>query len=161
MADGAKIRFALDSSLGKLAKWLRILGFDSVYVPGNSKESFLFYGTQDRILLTRSRRIQDNNPGRQILFIRFNDPRDQLHQVISDLKPDFSSIKPFSRCIRCNVSLHETPKEQIQSSVPDYVYHSRYKYRKCPSCGRIYWPGTHVNAGMNTIREIFELSEIP
>jgi uncharacterized protein len=161
VADGAKIWFALDSSLGKLAKWLRIMGFDSVYVPGNSRESFLFYGTQDRILLTRSRRILDRNPGRQLLFIRFNDPRDQLHQVISDLKIDFSSIKLFSRCIRCNISLHEIPKEQIQSSVPDYVYHSRDKFRKCLSCGRIYWPGTHVNSVMNTIREIFALCEIP
>jgi uncharacterized protein len=161
VADGAKIRFALDSSLGKLAKWLRILGFDSVYVPGNSRESFLFYGTEDRILLTRSRRIQDRNPGRELLFIRFNDPRDQLHQVISDLKLDFSNIKPFSRCIRCNVSLHETPKEKIQFSVPDYVYQSRDRFRKCPSCGRIYWPGTHVNSVMNTIREIFGSCEIP
>jgi uncharacterized protein len=158
VADKAKISFALDSSLGKLAKWLRILGFDSVYVPGNPKESLLFYGTEGRILLTRTLKIQALNPGHHLLFIRFNNPRDQLHQVISDLKLNFSDINPFSRCIRCNVSLHEIPKKQIRSFVPDYVYETQIDFRKCPSCNRIYWPGTHVDACINTIREIFELS---
>jgi len=158
LADEAKIRFALDSSLGKLSKWLRILGFDSVYVPGKPGESFRLYGIEGRILLTRARQIQARNPGHLVIFIRFNNPQDQLRQVISDLELDFSDIKPFSRCIRCNLSLQEIPREQIRSFVPDYVYETRFSFRKCSSCGRIYWPGSHVNAGMNTIREIFELS---
>jgi uncharacterized protein len=155
VADKAKISFALDSSLGKLAKWLRILGFDSVYVSGNPRKSFLSYGTEGRILLTRTRRIQALNPGHHLLFIRFNNPRDQLDQVIFDLKLNFSDINPFSRCIRCNVSLHEIPKEQIRSFVPDYVYETQIDFRKCSVCNRIYWPGTHVDACINTIREIF------
>jgi uncharacterized protein len=161
VAEKAKISFALDSSLGKLAKWLRILGFDSVYVPGNPEKSFLFYGTEGRILLTRTSKIQTLNPGHHLLFIRFNNPRDQLHQVISDLKLNFSDINPFSRCIRCNVSLHEIPKEQIRSFVPDYVYETQNNFRKCPACNRIYWPGTHVDACINTIHEIFEHSSTP
>jgi uncharacterized protein len=156
LADVVKIGFALDSSLGKLAKWLRIIGFDSVYVPDNPGEAFLYYGTEGRILLTRTRQIQARNSGHHLLFIRFNNPRDQLKQVISDLKLDFSDIKPFSRCIRCNVSLHETSKEQIQPFVPVYVYETQVKFRKCPVCDRIYWSGTHVDASLNTIHEIFD-----
>jgi uncharacterized protein len=158
--DKAKMRFALDSSLGKLAKWLRILGFDSVYVPGKPKESFLFYGTEDRILLTRTRQIQARNPGHRLLFICFNNPRDQLQQVISELKLEFSDIKPFSRCIRCNLSLQKLSRDQVRTLVPDYVYETQVEFRKCPGCGRIYWPGTHVDATVNTIREIFGVSEI-
>jgi uncharacterized protein len=116
---------------------------------------------EGRILLTRTLKIQALNPGHHLLFIRFNNPRDQLHQVISDLKLNFSDINPFSQCIRCNVSLHEIPKKQIRSFVPDYVYETQINFRKCPACNRIYWPGTHVDACINTIREIFELSTTP
>ena len=159
-ADEMKIRFALDSSLGKLAKWLRIMGFDSVYVPGKPKESFLFYGIEDRILLTRTRQIQARNPGHRLLFIRFNNPRDQLQQVISDLKLDFFDIKPFSRCIRCNLSLDDISRDMARTFVPDYVYETQIDFRKCIGCGRIYWPGSHVNATMKAIHEIFGLSGI-
>jgi len=155
VADVAKIGFALDSSLGKLAKWLRIMGFDSVYVHGIPRENFLFYGKEGRILLTRTRRIQTKNPGHHLLFIRFNDPREQLLQVISELKIDFSLIKPFSRCIRCNLPLNEISREQTRPFIPDYVYETRFSFRKCPSCGRIYWPGTHGNAVINIIHDIF------
>jgi uncharacterized protein with PIN domain len=160
-ADERKIRFALDSSLGKLAKWLRIMGFDSVYVPGKPKESFLFYGIEGRFLLTRARWIQGKNPGHPLLFIRHNNPRDQLHQVLSDLKLDFFDIKPFSRCIRCNLSLDDISRDMARTFVPDYVYETQVEFRKCPGCGRIYWPGTHVDATVNTIREIFGVNEIP
>jgi uncharacterized protein len=159
--DEAKMRFALDSSLGKLAKWLRILGFDSIYVPGKPKESFLIYGKKGRFLLTRARRIQIKNPGHPLLFIDYNDPREQLQQVISDLKVDFSDIKPFSRCIRCNLSLGEISRNEVRTVVPDYVYETQVDFLKCPGCGRIYWSGTHVSATMNAIREIFGVNEIP
>jgi uncharacterized protein len=161
VADIVNISFALDSSLGKLAKWLRILGFDSVYVSGSPSEAFLLYGTEGRTLLTRTHHIQARNPGHHLIFIRSNNPRDQLKQVISDLELEFSHIKPFSRCIRCNESLHEIPKEKIRTAVPVYVYETQSNFRKCSVCSRIYWPGTHVDASMNTIREIFGLSETP
>jgi len=154
------MRFALDSSLGKLAKWLRILGFDSVYVPGITIDPFLSYGTEGRILLTRTRKFQTANPGHPLLFIRFNNPRDQLCQVISDLKLDFSLIKPFSRCIRCNSSLKEISRDRVRTFVPDYVYETRIDFWKCPVCGRIYWPGSHVDASMNIITDIFGLPEM-
>ena len=154
MADKAKIRFALDSSLGKLAKWLRILGFDSIYVPGIPKEDSLFNTGEDRIVLTRTHRIQPKKPGRHILFIRSNDPCEQLIQVILDLKLDFSDIKPFSRCIRCNQSVDKIPREEIRSLIPDYVYETRFSFKQCQSCGRIYWQGTHVENIMGTICEI-------
>lgn len=157
--DEATVRFALDSSLGSLAKWLRILGFDSVYVPGIPSKLSLFYGTEDRIILTRTRRIQDQNPGRHLLFIRHNDLRDQLIQVISDLKLDFSDVKPFSRCIRCNSPVHEISKEQIRSFVPDYVYEKGYSFNKCPACERIYWAGSHFQRVTDIVTEIFKIPE--
>ncbi len=160
MADPAKMRFALDSSLGKLAKWLRILGFDSVYVPGNPKETLLFYSSENRILLTRIRKIQVENPGHQLLLIRDNNPREQLRQVISDLKIVYSDIDPFSRCIRCNLPIQKIDKDQVKSVIPDYVYETQVHFRKCTGCHRIYWPGTHVDTTLKTISEIFGVDEI-
>lgn len=157
--DESTVRFALDSSLGALAKWLRILGFDSVYVPGTPSKVSLFCGTEDRIILTRTHRIQAENPGRHLLFIRHNDLRDQLIQVVSDLKLDFSDVKPFSRCIRCNSPVHEISREQIRSFVPDYVYETGFSFKKCPACERIYWPGSHVKRVMVILTEIFKLPE--
>lgn len=160
MSDKMKMRFALESSLGRLAKWLRILGFDSVYVPGIPENSFFNFGMKGRILLTRTQKIRDKNPGLDLLLIRFNDPLDQLRQVVSDLNLRFSDINPFSRCIRCNCLLHDIPKDEVRGLVPDYVYETQCNFSRCPVCRRIYWPGTHFEKSMKFIHELF-IGRIP
>ncbi len=155
MSGEANIRFALESSLGKLSKWLRILGFDSIYVPGIPDESFFSYVQEGRIILTRTRKIRDQNPGHRLLFIVYNDPRDQLKQVVSDLDLELSDTNPFSRCIRCNCSLSQISRDKVRSLVPDYVYETRFKFSQCPCCRGIYWPGTHYERSIKMVRELF------
>lgn len=155
MSGEANIRFALESSLGKLTKWLRILGFDSIYVPGIPDELVFSYAQDGRIILTRTRKIRDQNPGYRLLFIVYNDPRDQLKQVVSDLNLEQSDINPFSRCIRCNCCLSQISREKVRSFVPDYVYETRVKFSQCPCCRRIYWAGTHYERSIKLIRELF------
>ena len=80
-----RLSFATDASLGKLAKWMRILGFDTVYVPDASASRFLKLG-KERILLTRTKRVRDNNRFYELVFIWSNDPYDQLKEVIQMLR---------------------------------------------------------------------------
>lgn len=155
MSGKSNKRFVLESSLGKLTRWLRVLGFDSVYVPGVPDKSFFVFEKEGRILLTRTRKIQNKMLYRDLLFIRFNDPWDQLKQVVSELDICLCDINPFSRCIRCNSSLQEISREQVLSLVPDYVYETQYKFSQCPLCRKIYWPGTHFERSMRIINGFF------
>ena len=89
------IGFAVDSSLGKLAKWLRILGFDALYVPGRPGKSLFSFAKEKRVLLTRSTALRDKNPGFDLVFIRPDNPKEQVRQVVRETPLSFSDIRPF------------------------------------------------------------------
>jgi uncharacterized protein len=149
-------RFVLDGSLGKLAKWLRILGFDALYRPGPPDATLFSYAKENRILLTRAEKIRDENPGAPLIFIHSNNPGKQLRQVVeeTDIRP--SETKPFSRCVRCNVPVVAIDREKARGKVPDYVFETRPTFRQCPLCERIYWSGTHLERASGPIRRLFE-----
>jgi uncharacterized protein len=146
--------FAAEKTLGKLAKWLRILGFDTLYSPdlfGNQ----LINAHEKRILLTRTQRIRDMNLSRKCIFIASNDPFEQLRDVIQATGITQKDIQPFSRCIRCNVLIRRVQKDSVRKMVPDYVWGSHDTFRICALCQRIYWSGSHTLHGLDTIERLF------
>jgi uncharacterized protein with PIN domain len=136
-------RFLADAMLGRLAKWLRMMGCDTLYQPSYShdKIEFLLKG-EERILLTRD--TLSARRWERALFIRSDHVGEQLRQMKQKgyIEPD--RTKWFTRCPRCNKILEEAPFDQVRSGVPEYVLSQNPSgIRICPSCRRFFWPGTH------------------
>ena len=137
------MKFILTNELGRLAKWLRILGFDAVYcVDRNHSELIINSLREERIILTRDSRIGPIS-GIRLLRIRYDNVKDQLAQVLKELDIALKDAKLFSRCVICNLELEDIPKQDIKNKVPDYVYNTHTDFVICPKCRRAYWQGTH------------------
>jgi uncharacterized protein len=138
------MKFVADRTLGKLVKKLRVLGFDAVYWKGGKlDEAAKAAAAEGRVLLTRSRRIQGEAEGLQVVVVEANDPKEQIHQVLSTLKLQPGAEQFFSRCLMCNEALAPVAKEGVEGKVPDFIYRSYDSFHICPRCHRLYWPGTH------------------
>ncbi len=141
-------RFILDGHLHTLARRLRMLGFDTDYQP-NRDDSRLARESRDRsrILLTRDRGLLMRNQVTHGLYVRSTDPDEQLIQILERLDL-FDSIRPFTRCIRCNgliekLDLDSNGRRLVAEKVPPGVREWCNDYRICRGCGRIYWKGSH------------------
>ena len=136
------MKFVVDHMLGRLAKWLRILGYDTVYSPALDDPDLVRVSqAEDRILLTRDTGIA-RRKGVRCLLVSSDKPREQLAEVVRrcGLRLDGEAM---SRCLRCNVLLEELDRDSARAHVPAYVWHSQSSFRRCPICARIYWRGTH------------------
>jgi uncharacterized protein with PIN domain len=135
-------RFAADRMLGRLVKWLRILGQDVIYGP------HLFgYGliraarAENRLILTRDRRLKQKQPPPYI-YLESERLEDQLRQLIRDCSLKWGD-RLFSRCLVCNSVLQSRAKAAVEKLVPPFVYSSQEHFSWCSTCQRIYWPATH------------------
>ncbi|MGD9305578.1 MAG: Mut7-C RNAse domain-containing protein [Desulfobacterales bacterium] len=149
-------RFAAERTLGKLAKWLRLLGFDTIFEAQDSSDRFFKDLPSGRILLTRTQAIQEQYGTRNHIIIKSDHVQDQIRQVIYELGIVFQDIRPFSRCLSCNVEITEIEKDAIFGQVPDYVWDTHDIFYTCPECKRIYWPGSHTKHNMKLIEELFD-----
>lgn len=151
------MKFIADRMLGKLGKWLRILGYDTVYFNGDDIEKLKKLAIdEERIILTRNKKIHFNELKGKIVWIEENNPYLQLKELI--LKGLISSPekKLFSRCLLCNKELESISKSEIKGMVPDYIYISHKEFFICPQCKRIYWPGTHLKNMKIKLEELFK-----
>jgi len=138
-----RTRFVLDVHLGRLAKLLRMLGFDTLY-SNSYDDSSLSRISRDhrRIVLTRDRELLKRSMITHGYCLRSDQPMEQLLEVLKRF--DLSEkIQPFGRCLRCNSLLQEIDRRQAAASVPEYVARTYDHYKTCPDCGRIYWQGSH------------------
>jgi uncharacterized protein with PIN domain len=149
-------KFVVDKSLGKLSKWLRILGFDTLYEGDAPSLYFEQEIDSDRVILTRTKRIQKQFSSQALIFIESNDPNAQLEQVIKDLGIEKTDIHLFARCLECNIPIAGVAKEEMFGQVPDYVYETNNTFHKCSKCNKIYWPGSHGTRIMQRIEEMFK-----
>ena len=154
-----KYSFAVDPSLGSLAKWLRILGFDTVYDPGISTRQFTALIEGHRILITRTKKIQKAFGSRKHVFITSNFLFEQLKQVVDHLGIELADIQPFSRCIHCNLHIEAVNKQDVCGLVPDYIWETHDAFKRCDQCSRIFWSGSHTENCMDVIKLIFNVRD--
>jgi uncharacterized protein with PIN domain len=139
-----KIKFLVDSNLGKLAKWLRILGYDTTCYSGNADRSFLTKAQKEgRVALTRKRDMMQRQFSGQLAVIQHDRVGEQLEEVINklSLEPEVDQI--LTICLKCNDKLKAVSKEEVSGMVPDYIFRRHSGFYKCPRCEGIFWPGTH------------------
>jgi uncharacterized protein with PIN domain len=156
MNSESEICFAAEPTLGKLAKWLRILGFDTSYEPGFSTKKSIDSGRKNRILLTRTERVRDGKLPQEFIFITSNIPFEQLREVIDTLGIIYTDTRPFSRCIRCNTCIQPVDKDSVRGDVPDFIWQTRDIFQICGRCRRIYWPGSHTERSHDIIMRLFD-----
>lgn len=148
------MKFILTRELGRLAKWLRILGFDTTYFQQDKPGSLIIQALRDeRIILTRNHHLPKAR-GLKIVIIQAETIKEQVAEVLNTLKIKPDSDKMFSRCIICNEELQLVNKEEIKDKVPQYVFKTQDKFITCPKCHRIYWQGTHWGNVKKTLEEI-------
>jgi uncharacterized protein with PIN domain len=150
-------RFAADKTLGRLTKWLRLLGFDTRYAFEVTDKKFIDTLEKDRILLTRTRRIQNQFQSRKLIFVESDHLAQQLNQIFHELGLKAAQTRPFSRCLECNVPILSVQKASIRGRVPDYIFEIHDRFQNCPGCGRIYWPGSHTRRSLERIQQVLGL----
>jgi len=147
--------FAADRTLGKLAKWLRLMGFDTIFESETSGNLFYDQLDESRVLLTRTGKIRKQFAARRLVFIEDNDLSKQLAQVIKELAIALKDIRPFSRCLECNTPIIDIGKETVSGLVPDYIWETHNNFSICRRCGRIFWRGSHTQRSMEKIERLF------
>ena len=153
-------KFLLDYMLGKLARWLRLLGYDSLYLKLSDDSGLVYIAFREkRILLTRDRQLANRRIVRQgkvrVLLIDSDKVQEQIKEVNNVFPLKFQN---FAFCPYCNVRLVKASREKIFSKVPPYVYLTQENFFTCSSCHRIFWPGTQLTSFRNTIRKSLGLS---
>jgi uncharacterized protein with PIN domain len=148
------LKFILDVHLGKLSKYLRLLGFDTSYNSGYDDNTIIRISVLDkRIILTHDRGLLKNSRVSRGYWVRSMDLEEQAKEIIRkfDLK---SSMKPFTRCLECNGMLVDVEKEEVIKHLLPKTKTYFNKFRKCFDCGRIYWEGSHYESMTKFINKI-------
>lgn len=148
------MKFILTKELGKLAKWLRILGFDTLYFNQDNPGSLIVQALRDeRIILTRNQHLPCAR-GVTIIHIAAETLKAQIPQIVKTLNIKLDSQRMFTRCILCNETLVSVEKQKVKDKVPEYVFNTQSDFVRCPQCERIYWQGTHWGNVLDTLKEI-------
>ena len=150
-------KFLADENVGKLGRWLRILGYDVAYQsPALDAQLALKALRENRVILTRDREFVERRMVERYLLLTSQDPIEQLKQVIQTfgLKLDRNSF--FTRCLDCNTAIESVPKAEVQSVVPEYVYRTQDQFHRCPTCNKLFWAGSHTANFQDWLKRVGE-----
>lgn len=139
-------KFIVDINVGRLATWLRIMGYDTAFPRSASDNELVRLALkEDRVLITRDSGFLLRRSVRlgqlRMLYVVADDLRGQLRQLIRELQLNLDN--GFSRCLRCNEPLTPVDKAAVADQIPGYVARTQTVFSQCSSCRRVYWPGTH------------------
>jgi hypothetical protein len=149
--------FVADCMLGRLAKWLRILGFDVLYFSKAEDPALVEIARRDgRVLLTRDTGLIERTAKRpDRLFVRSDVWEDQVVQVLDEYGL-WDEVRPNTRCIACNIPLKPLSREQARNLVTPYVGGRASSFAVCSGCDRVFWQGTHYGEMEKKIAKLLE-----
>ena len=145
-------KFIVDIQLGKLAKYLRMLGFDTIYKNNYDETTVVtLAGEHKRIILTRNISLLKYNAVTHGYWIRSLHPVEQVTEVLHHFDL-YKNTKPFSRCIVCNGIITEIPKDSIMNQLEPKTKHYYDEFYQCTSCEKVYWKGSHYENMRNVVK---------
>jgi uncharacterized protein len=135
------MRFICDSTLGKLTKHLRMLGFDAIFT--NSLDTLNRYknSADPPLFFTKRKKAISYQPA---IFVEKNKIDEQIEEIENYIRPYINANDFMTRCIECNTLLEPIEKEDIEARVPEYIYHHHEEFKVCTACKKVYWQGTHA-----------------
>jgi uncharacterized protein len=140
----ADVKFVADVMVGKLARWLRVLGFDVTYSNAFEDDEIIRLATsENRIILTRDCGLAARCNDSQCLLISSVEYPAQVLQVLRTF--DLKEFNLFSRCLECNTPLERVDKEEVFERVPPFIYLTQDRFATCSSCNRVFWHGSHTD----------------
>jgi uncharacterized protein len=152
-------KYLTDNSLSKLAKWLRLLGYDAAVFPREAgREMLRRADAEKRIVLSRRQDLLERQFSGILYLVKGNDVGSQLREVIAEFSLVIEKKKMFRICLLCNEKLISTAKEEVRDLVPSFVLANCHEYNRCHRCLRLYWAGTHQR---NSLQFLEKLSIIP
>jgi uncharacterized protein with PIN domain len=147
-------KFLLDENLGKLAKWLRFLGYDAaIYKKISVNNKIRLANREKRIYLTRDKKTAKLKKKFSRILIKSENYKEQLKELKGHI--EFDEAKLFTVCPHCNRKLKATTKEKVKKLIPEYIYQTHDEFMVCYFCGRVFWKGTHYQKILNTLKKIF------
>ncbi|MEN6617129.1 MAG: Mut7-C RNAse domain-containing protein [Syntrophorhabdus sp.] len=150
--------FICDVMLGKLARYLRVLGLDTLYIRQAYDRTIFPNLPDDAIFLTK--RKASAGPGRTII-IHSNDPRSQIIEIKKHIEPYIDPSRIMTRCLDCNTLLIDSSKDDIEPFVPEYVFHHYKNFKTCPSCKKVYWEGSHADEMHEWVEQFITNPSVP
>ena len=147
-------RFVLDAHLGRLAAYLRLLGFDSLYRNDYKDDELASISVEEkRILLTRDRGLLKRRAVTHGYCVRSTAPRQQTVEILARF--DLARLAaPFRRCLVCNGLLESVAKDAVLDTLPPLARAYYHEFYRCMSCARLYWPGSHYSALKRIVDEV-------
>jgi hypothetical protein len=151
------LKFLVDHMLGKLAKYLRMLGIDTVYYTQTDLSTLIEKAYQEkRIILSRNTKLKHIGGFSDFFFINDYQPDKQLSEVLKHFKIHISHAQLFTRCLRCNQKLIVVNNEDVKGKVPHYILGIHKEFSLCPQCKKVYWEGTHLKKMKEIIWKVLE-----
>jgi uncharacterized protein with PIN domain len=138
-------RFVADVHLGKLARHLRMAGFDTLWTSHwDDDEIVALAAAEKRAILTRDKGMLRRKDVDRGYFVRATESESQLAEVVRALQLE-ATLRPFTRCRECNTPLEEVTRESVLDRLPPKVREAHSRFKRCPGCERVYWEGTHYD----------------
>jgi len=148
------IKFLCDGTVGKLARLLRMIGIDTEVCPSTKPQEVISAALEcERRILSRNSAFTGIKLARDVTVLDASDPWKQLDAILKTLKIKIERDRLLTRCLRDNTRLETVDKESVKNEIYPYVFETQETFNRCPRCGRIYWPGTHVNAMFDKLKE--------
>jgi hypothetical protein len=152
---GTVPRFICDEQLGRLAKWLRLQGFDTLFeCPIEDSRLIRLAQSEGRVLLTRDHAVEAKTIWDKVLLIEKSGYGEQLRELQKKIRLPRGAL--FSRCLDCNRLIEPVAKREVQSRVPAPVYAAYSEFYHCPDCEKIFWRGSHVRNSEERLRRILK-----
>ncbi len=149
------MNFVTDRMLGRLAKQLRMLGYDTIYYRGEDAYRLIKLAREEgRVILTRNTRLLPKTPADRIVRIAEDRPSLQVGELIQKGYISLNEESLLSRCLLCNALLNDIRREEAEGKVPDFIFYQQKEFYRCPQCQRVYWQGSHHENMLKRIEQL-------
>lgn len=154
------VRFVLDVHLGKLARWLRLVGFDAVYRNDFADSDIAALAAKDsRVVLTCDRGLLHRKEITHGYWVRAREPDAQIVEVLRRFQLE-RRVRPFERCLACNGRIHPVATADVLEELEPKTRKFYHVFRRCEGCGKVYWQGSHYERMVTKLQRVLSGSQI-